>query len=293
MHQIRYFLAVCETLNFTRAAESCHVSQPSLTRAIKGLEEELGGPLFRRERNNTHLTGLGEMMRPHLMQVLIETEAARERARNFARLEDVELKLGMMCTIGPRRFIPFLQAFRERHSKVNLIVKDGSNEEVQDRLAQGELDVAVYGQPEAIDERFHVRPLYDERFVIGIGPGHPFEKQNAVRCADLHDQAYVNRLKCEYFDEARRIFRAQGAKTRIVFRSDRDDWVQSMTMAGLGFTFIPEHAVTMPGLRVRPLIDPEISRTIQVVTVRGRPHVPCVGAFVREILAFNWSSAAA
>jgi DNA-binding transcriptional LysR family regulator len=143
MHQIRYFLAVCETLNFTRAAESCNVSQPSLTRAIKGLEDELGGPLFRRERNNTHLTGLGEMMRPHLTQVLIETDAAKERARSFARLEDVELKLGMMCTIGPRRFVPFLQAFRERHPKVRLVVQDGSNTMLQERLAQGELDVAV------------------------------------------------------------------------------------------------------------------------------------------------------
>src|SRR6266436_5903914 len=167
MHQIRYFLAVCETLNFTRAAEACNVSQPSLTRAIKGLEDELGGPLFRRERNNTHLTGLGEMMRPHLTQVLIETDAAKERAKSFAKLDDVELKLGMMCTIGPRRFVPFLQSFRERHPKARLVVQDGSNTQLQERLAQGELDVAVYGQPEDVDERFHARRLYDERFVIG------------------------------------------------------------------------------------------------------------------------------
>jgi DNA-binding transcriptional LysR family regulator len=290
MHQIRYFLAVCETLNFTRAAETCNVSQPSLTRAIKGLEDELGGPLFRRERNNTHLTGLGEMMRPHLTQVLIETDAAKERAKSFARLDDVELKLGMMCTIGPRRFVPFLQSFRERHPKVRLLVQDGSNVQLEERLAQGELDVAVYGQPEHMDERFHARRLYDERFVIGVGPGHPFDKQNAVRCQDLHDQAYLNRVQCEFFGEAGRVFRANGAKTRIVFRSDRDDWVQSMALAGLGFTFIPEFAVTVPGLRVRPLIEPEIVRTIQVVTVRGRPHVPVVGAFVREILAFPWAS---
>ena len=292
MHQIRYFLAVCETLNFTRAAETCHVSQPSLTRAVKGLEEELGGPLFRRERNNTHLTGLGEMMRPHLTQVLIETDAAKERAKSFAKLDDVELKLGMMCTIGPRRFVPFLQAFRERHPKVKLVVQDGSNVQLQDRLAQGELDVAVYGQPEEIDERFHARRLYDERFVIGVGPGHVFEKQNAVRCADLHEQAYVNRVQCEFFGAAGKIFREQNGRPRIVFRSDRDDWVQSMAMAGLGFTFIPEYAVTMPGLRVRPLIEPEITRAIQVVTVRGRPHLPAIGAFVREILAFPWANAA-
>src|SRR5215475_6064006 len=291
MHQIRYFLAVCETLNFTRAAEACNVSQPSLTRAIKGLEDELGGPLFRRERNNTHLTGLGEMMRPHLTQVLIETDAAKERAKSFAKLDDVELKLGMMCTIGPRRFVPFLQAFRERHPKVKLVVQDGSNVQLQERLAQGELDVAVYGQPEEIDDRFHARRLYDERFVIAVGPGHVFEKQNAVRCADLDDQAYVNRLQCEFFGHAGRIFREHGAKTRMVFRSDRDDWVQSMVMAGLGFTFIPEFAVTMPGLKVRPLIEPEIVRSIQVVTVRGRPHLPAVAAFVREILAYGWATA--
>ena len=82
-----------------------------------------------------------------------------------------------------------------------------------------------------------------------------------------------------------------GAKTVIVFRSDRDDWVQSMVLAGLGFTFIPEYAVTMPELRVRPLVEPEITRTIQVATVRGRPHLPAVGAFVREVLAFPWATA--
>ncbi len=65
-----------------------------------------------------------------------------------------------------------------------------------------------------------------------------------------------------------------------------------MALAGLGFSFIPEHAATMPGLRVRPLIDPEIVRTIQVVTVRGRPHLPAVGTFIREILAFPWANAA-
>src|SRR5260370_27086661 len=285
MHQIRYFLAVCEALNLPGAAGVCNVSQRSLTRAIKGLEDERGGPLFRRERHNTHLTGRGEVMRPHLTQVLIETDAAKERAKSFAKLDDVELKLGMMCTIGPRRFVPFLQAFRERHPKVNLIVKDGSGSELQERLAQGELDVAVYGQPDEIDDRFHARRLYDERFVIGVGPGHPFDKQNAVRVKDLHDQAYVNRLRCEYFGHAGRIFRENGAKTRIVYRSDRDDWVQSMALAGFGFTFIPEYAVTMPGLRVRPLIDPEIARTIQGVTVRARPHLPPVRTFVPQILA--------
>src|SRR3954451_11843745 len=80
MHQIRYFFAVCEELNFTRAAERCNVAQPSLTRAIKLLEEELGGVLFHRERNNTHLSELGHMVKPHLEQVHAQAEAAKRQA---------------------------------------------------------------------------------------------------------------------------------------------------------------------------------------------------------------------
>src|SRR5258708_1155759 len=77
MHQVRYFLAVCETLNFTRASENCNVSQPALTRAVHKLEEELGGLLLRRENNLTHLTDLGRLVRPHLEQLMAQAEAAK------------------------------------------------------------------------------------------------------------------------------------------------------------------------------------------------------------------------
>ena len=104
MHQVRYFLAVCDTLNFTRAAKRCHVSQPALTRAIKKLEEELGGPLFRRERTLTHLTDLGRMMKPHLAQSLACARAALVTAQDFRRLEKAPLNLGIMSPARQRRF---------------------------------------------------------------------------------------------------------------------------------------------------------------------------------------------
>src|ERR671929_250176 len=101
MHQIRYFLAVCDELNFTRAAEKCHVAQPSLTRAVKLLEEELGGPLFHRERANTHLSELGRMVKPYLAQVYASAEQAKRQALDFTKLKKTTLKLGVMCTIQP------------------------------------------------------------------------------------------------------------------------------------------------------------------------------------------------
>src|SRR5215831_10592128 len=113
MHQIRYFLAVCETLNFTRAAERCHVTQPALTRAIQKLEEEVGGQLLRRERNSTHLTDLGRLVRPHLQQVLSDSQAAMTTARSFLTTDGGSLRLGVMCTIGPVRFVGFLAGFQQ------------------------------------------------------------------------------------------------------------------------------------------------------------------------------------
>ena len=69
------------------------------------------------------------------------------------------------------------------------------------------------------------------------------------------------------------------------YRSERDDWIQVMALAGLGFTFIPEFAVTVAGLLTRPLVEPEVTRVINLVTVRGRPYSPAVGAFVRTAMA--------
>ena len=86
LHQIRYFLALCEELNFTRAAEQCGVAQSSLTRAIKALEIELGGALFHRERANTHLSKLGQKVKPFLEQAYIHAEGAKRQARDRMRL---------------------------------------------------------------------------------------------------------------------------------------------------------------------------------------------------------------
>jgi LysR family hydrogen peroxide-inducible transcriptional activator len=98
-HQIGYFLAVAETLNFTRAAEQCHVAQPSLSRAILKLEEEIGGALLRRERNRTHLTDLGRDMRPMLRQAFESAAAAKEHAANYKNAKHAPLRIGLSLTI--------------------------------------------------------------------------------------------------------------------------------------------------------------------------------------------------
>lgn len=289
MHQVRYFLAVCETLNFTRAAELCNVAQPSLTRAIKALEEELGGDLFRRERGRTHLSDLGSTVRPYLEAVLEQSEAAKQRAKSLRTLSEGQLRLGIMCTIGPGRLVPLLNTFKTCNPGIELVVSDATGILLQQQLLDGNLDLAIFDLPEGIDERLAPRPLFSERILVAIAPNHPFCQKNAVRLVDLGGERYVNRVNCEFIDYLAGLLRERQLETLKTFRSDRDDWVQAMVMAGLGFGLLPESVVSMPGLVTRPLIEPEVTRTINLVTVRGRPHNPAVAAFVRAVGSCSFS----
>lgn len=292
IHEIRYFVAVSETLNFTRAAERCNVSQPALTRAIQNLETRLGGALLNRERGNTHLTELGRIMRPYFEQVLAQMEEAKRRAKTLVKLDCTTLTVGLMCTIGPHKLVDLFAGFVKNHEGVEVYLKDAPADALEELLTRGEIDVAIFCRPDGLDDRFHALPLYRERFVVAIGAGHPFERLNAVRVKDLHGQRYLARANCEYYEYLRNVReRIGGIELKRPYTSERDDWIQCMVLAGLGFTYIPEYAVTVPGLQLRPLVEPEVYRTVSLVTVRGRPHAPAVGAFVRAAKRHRWEDA--
>jgi DNA-binding transcriptional LysR family regulator len=291
LQEIRYFLALSETLNFTRAAERCNVSQPALTRAIQHLEAKLGGPLLHRERGNTHLTELGRIMRPYFQQVIERMEEARRRAQSVAKLKSATLTIGLMCTVGPHRLVDLFSAFLKANRGVEIYLKDAPADALEELLGHGDIDLAIFCRPGDLHDKFHNLPLYRERFVVAVGPGHPFERLNAVRIRDLHEQNYLARANCEYKEYLRDIReRIGGVVLKRPYTSERDDWIQCMVLAGLGFTYIPEYAVTIPGLVTRPIVEPEVYRTVSLVTVRGRPHSPAVGAFVREAKRYRWNN---
>jgi DNA-binding transcriptional LysR family regulator len=292
MQQVRYFVALAKELNFTRAAEACNVSQPALTRAIQALEAELGGPLFHRERSATHLSELGRMMLPHIEGMLVQVEQAKAQAKQFQKMGDVELRLGAMCTIAPPVLAGLLVQFRDQFDGVRLNVKDFDSAVLIEGLHKGALEVAITSVTDPIDDRLHAIPLYTEEFVIVLPPNHPLTAKKTLTAKDLDRQPYVNRINCEVFMSVSERIQQMGVKCPMVFRSERDDWVLGMIRAGLGWGFFPEFAPIPDDLPVRRLVDPVFDRKIQLVTVRGRPHSPAVGAFVRAAKAHAWPKSA-
>jgi DNA-binding transcriptional LysR family regulator len=289
MQQVRYFLAVCEELNFTRAAEKCHVAQPSLTRAIKLLEDEMGGPLFHRERSNTHLSELGNAVRPFMEEVYQRAQQAKDLAAGFAALKTAPLKLGIMCTIGPANLVGLLTNLQSSYPEIELQITDAGASMLQDMLLKGDLEAAIFCQPGQLDDRLHHMPLFREQFLIAVHPKHHLAMNNAIRVRDLDGERYLNRVNCEYASHAGHIFSQQGTRVRLVYRSERDDWILAMVRAGLGFGFMPQYcAANAPDIVMRPLVEPEIWREVNLVTVRGRPHSPAIGALVREAMRTHW-----
>lgn len=288
MFQVRYVLAAARVLNFTKAADECNVSQPALTKAIKSFEAELGAPLFHRESKRIRLSDFGRSLLPHFQHIMQEAAATRTLADNFRLLNKVPIRLGVMSTIGPVRLARFLAKFQKEHDGVEVAVSEAGAVELKSRLENVELDLAVMNTLDSLREGFTVHDLYRERYVVIFPPDHRLAKLNAIKLGDLSGESYVDRLSCEMREIVMDVCRESSVTLYARFRSEREDWVQAMVLARIGFAFMPECAVTLPELLQRPLIEPEVTRTISLVSVPGRQYSPATAAMVRAAQIFDW-----
>jgi DNA-binding transcriptional LysR family regulator len=281
MHQIRYFLAVCSERNFTRAARLCHVSQPSLTRAIKLLEAEFGGILFRREHANSHLTDLGEIVRPHLQEVWAQSHAAIAQAHEFAAASRSKLRIGIMCTIAPALLAGLLARMRLQHRTIELQLVDGKASDLHDQLLGGQIAAAIYGKPEhKPDARLDRTLLFREQMQVALPRTHRLAGRSVIRIGDLADQPYIRRTRCEFNDLMGRLLRQHGISCDMSITSERDDWALALIAQNAGLALFPARSLDHPGVAARPLEEPDLWREVHLVTLKERASTEGLGAFV-------------
>jgi len=291
LHQVRYFLKAGETLNFTRAAEACGVSVPSLSRAIHQLEEELGGQLFRRERHLTHLTDLGRLMLQHLTKLNEAADAAKRDAGEYAKLNQARLKLGIFASMGADVLTGFLSTLKAEAPGLELFIWEANCEELEQALLRGEIDVAL-SSVEHKDERIRTTPLYREFFYVIFAPSHRFAKMNAVPLRELEGEDYVQRVHCEFPQNLQRLGEKRPFDfVNLTYIGEREEWIQSLVRSGMGCAIMPQHIYLMPGIEMRRLIEPEVHRQISLATVAGRPHSAPVAAAVTAARKNRWPNA--
>lgn len=290
LYQIRYFLAVADTLNFTRASERSFVSQPALTKAIQRLEEAIGGRLFDRTKNSVQLTELGRGMLPTFRQICESANHAREQARRLMRERKEVVRVGVMCTIDLHQVLPGFVESQAGRTEVELSFREGSLEALTDALDQGEVDVGIMCSPYEIPKRFAATPLFTEDYVLAIGDDHRFHGRTGIEMAELHRERYCERVMCEFSSYIERLLRDRGVQLEVVQQSSREDWIQALVRANFGVAFMPISIARAAGLACVHTTDVPIVREVSVLVQAERPTSAAQQAVVDSLVAYGWDS---
>ncbi len=264
MRQIRYFLAVCDKRNFTQAAQSAYVSQPSLTQAIKNLEDELGGELFFRDRSGCRLTPLGCLVEPRLRHIYLDTMTTKSEAIRFTRLKKTPIRIGMMTTIGAQRFSPFFARYQQEFPNTELELIVDTEDTLLKQLYSGVLDLVISAPIKTPGKSNHATLLYEERYVVVFNAAHPFAKLNTINLQSIQSEPYLDRLNCELRETLKSICHKREINLYATYRSNNEEWILNMVRAGIGVALMPEYTLPRDAEDIcfHFLKDPEITRRV-------------------------------
>jgi DNA-binding transcriptional LysR family regulator len=289
MHQVRYFLATVSELNFTKAADKCNVTQPSLTRAIKQLEDELGGDLFRRERPHAQLTELGQRMHPLLKQCYESALGARSLASAIKSGEVGTLRLGVSRTINPQLLTPCLLELKRLFERLELKLLRGTAGEIVELLKKGEAELAVAADIEEEWDRLDRWPLFTERFQLLVNAGHRLAAQAAVNVEDLRQERFLRSTHCERAEKLAALLRSHELDpgNGHELTSERD--LIALLEADFGVAFAPRSTACPATLRRAPVNGVELDRSVYLYGVAGRERTPVASAVLKMLRAADWS----
>lgn len=188
--ELRYIVAVARERHFGRAAEKCFVSQPTLSVAVRKLEEELGIPLFERGTGEVMITSLGKQIIEQAQRVLEEAAAIKEMARQGHNQLGSPLRIGAIHTVGPYLFPSLIPVLHERAPNMPLVVEENYTAGLTERLRRGELDAILIALPFE-ESGLVTQPLYEEPFVVVLSSSHPWTQRNEIRAQDLEQESVL------------------------------------------------------------------------------------------------------
>jgi len=285
--QVRYFITLCRTLNFTRAAEQCNVTQPAFTRAIQRLEDELGGKLLFRERNLTQLTELGRSVRPHLEAMLDAADAARAVADARLSRSRPSLKIGLGPGIGAASIAGAIREVAAMLPDVAVHFNESGPAALIEAMLTDMLDCALLPGHCDLPDRLNRWPLYTDRAVAVLPPEHRLLAQNAVTGNDIMAETILVGERCGGFGH--RLAAVTECSLRLQHCDGAASQLLDLVAAGLGVALLSHRLRFAPPQATRPFTDPDLTREILLTAVAGRPLNPAAASFVKlcRARAFN------
>jgi len=279
LRDLGYLVAVADERHFGRAADVCHVGQPTLSTQLKKLEAELGVDLIERNPRQVLLTEAGERVVERARIILREADNIRELARRAIDPESGTVRLGVFPTLAPYLLPHVVPQVHRRFPKLELLLVEEKTEEVVRRLRSGDLDAGLLALP-IHDDQLHVEPLFEEDFVLAVPADHPLAAVGGP--VDVGVLAGESVLLLEdghcLRDQALSVCQLAGASERSGFRATSLETLRQMVAAGVGVTLLPE-------LSVRP----PVAHSADIVLLRFADPVPSrrIAMFWRRSTAFG------
>lgn len=255
IRQLKYFIAVAEEKNISRAAERLHISQPPLTRHIHALEEELGTQLFLRTTWGVKLTPAGQALQEHALKIKTLVEQTREHTRNAGKMQDSTLHIGIfgsaMLTVAPK----ILNVFAEEHPQINVVLHHQPRAQQIEALRKGQI-LAAFDRYHAPHPDIETCIAWQERQFLAINRNHPAAQQAFIRYSDLQNLPMIGPMDAEAtaFVEAR--YRQHGIEPKFVHRASDMVSAVHLVASGFGCSTVPEslQVLQLPDVVYRPMV---------------------------------------
>ena len=288
MHQLRYVVAVARAGNFSRAAEQCHVSQPSLSQQIQKLEEELGERLFDRMKREAKMTPHGEAFLPRALKILEEVDVAKREASDAHSLLRGRVIVGVLPTIAPYLLPAVLVDFVKKFPGVEIVVHEETTAQLLKLANVCEIDFAVASRP-IHDPRMEVKDLFTEELRLALPPRHSLTRKRTVRLTDLEKEPFIVMKEGHCLgDQVLNFCERRDLKPTISFRSAQLETIQALVHSGVGISLVPAMAARNKHAGVpeyRSLARPKPERKIVAIWPKQRPLSRAANVLLKQIAA--------
>src|SRR6516165_7013833 len=288
LQQLSYVLAVAEEESFTRAADRLRLAQPSLSRAVRLLEQELGVLIFNRGpgQGRVTLTPDGSALLPFMQRVVADVEATGAEARALSGMARGRLAVGATPSLVTSVLAPALVEFHASHRGIDLSVVEAGSHQLVPQVAAGEVDLALVVLP-VTDPLVLSTPLFDDPLVLAVAPDHPFAGRRRVRVRDLDALDLVMfREGYDLREVTLEACRQAGVEPHLVSEGGEMAGVLAFVAAGLGAAVVPAIALPRGGALVGvPFVAPTLSRTVALAQRGDRALARPARALAEQLVA--------
>ncbi len=289
--ELRYIVTLAQEQHFGRAAERCFVSQPTLSIAVKKLEEELGVSLFERSKSAVRVTPVGEKVIRQAQRVLEQAETIRDLAHEGKDQLSAPLRVGAIHTIGPYLYPHLIPEVQRIAPQMPLYIEENYTETLRTKLRNGELDAAILALPFQEPDVL-TRAVYDEPFMMLLPTQHPWAKQQEIDSARLPDTQLLLLGEGHCFRdqvlESCPTLNQPGPDQHTITEGSSLETIRMMVASGLGSSVLPLSAATNPHYRselvvTRPFSEPVPVRTVAVAWRASYPRPQAIEALITAV----------